>query len=276
MADILMVLTGTDRLTTTDGADHPTGYWAEEFTAPYRAFTDAGHRVTVATPGGVVPTPDPASLSPDVNGGVAGAAAVAAVLDAAAELRRPLALADVDPSRYAAVFYVGGHGPVQDLARDTDSARLPRSVMDAGTALGVVCHGVAALLPARTEDGGWLFDDYPLTAFSTVEEKQAGLAAGSPGCSRSGSRRRGPATRRRSPGHRTWSSTATSTPARTRPPPLHWPRLFSRPSADVPPGSAGPLRQRAALLQASARCHAPVGAPANSRPMAASTDGCTR
>ncbi|ALV54736.1 thiamine biosynthesis protein ThiJ [Streptomyces sp. 4F] len=176
MADILMVLTGTDRLTTTDGADHPTGYWAEEFTAPYRAFTDAGHRVTVATPGGVVPTPDPASLSPDMNGGVAGAAAVAAVLDAAAELRRPLALADVGPSRYAAVFYVGGHGPMQDLAQDTDSARLLRSVMDAGTALGVVCHGVAALLPARTEGGGWLFDDYRLTAFSTVEEKQAGLA----------------------------------------------------------------------------------------------------
>ncbi len=50
MADILMVLTGTDRLTTTDGTVHPTGYWAEEFTAPYRAFADAGHRVTVATP----------------------------------------------------------------------------------------------------------------------------------------------------------------------------------------------------------------------------------
>ncbi|MDN3284971.1 type 1 glutamine amidotransferase domain-containing protein [Streptomyces thermocarboxydus] len=176
MADILMVLTGTDRLTTTDGTVHPTGYWAEEFTAPYRAFADAGHRVTVATPGGVVPTPDQASLRPDMNGGAEGAAAVKGVLDAAPELRRPLALADVDPSRYAAVFYVGGHGPMQDLAQDADSARLLRGVMDAGTPLGVVCHGVAALLPARTQDGGWLFTGYRLTAFSTVEEKQTGLA----------------------------------------------------------------------------------------------------
>ncbi|GAA0677131.1 type 1 glutamine amidotransferase domain-containing protein [Streptomyces cellulosae] len=176
MADILMVLTGTDRLTTTDGTVHPTGYWAEEFTAPYRAFADAGHRVTVATPGGVVPTPDQASLRPDMNGGAEGAAAVKGVLDAAPELRRPLALADVDPSRYAAVFYAGGHGPMQDLAQDADSARLLRGVMDAGTPLGVVCHGVAALLPARTQDGGWLFTGYRLTAFSTVEEKQTGLA----------------------------------------------------------------------------------------------------
>ncbi|MET9330658.1 type 1 glutamine amidotransferase domain-containing protein [Streptomyces cellulosae] len=176
MADILMVLTGTDRLTTTDGTVHPTGYWAEEFTAPYRAFADAGHRVTVATPGGVVPTPDQASLRPDMNGGAEGAAAVKGVLDAAPELRRPLALADVDPSRYAAVFYAGGHGPMQDLAQGADSARLLRGVMDAGTPLGVVCHGVAALLPARTQDGGWLFTGYRLTAFSTVEEKQTGLA----------------------------------------------------------------------------------------------------
>ncbi|WP_210634992.1 type 1 glutamine amidotransferase domain-containing protein [Streptomyces sp. GESEQ-13] len=73
-------------------------------------------------------------------------------------------------------FYVGGHGPMQDLAQDADSARLLRGVMDAGMPLGVVCHGVAALLPARTEGGGWLFAGYRLTGFSTVEEKQTGLA----------------------------------------------------------------------------------------------------
>ncbi|MFG2478552.1 type 1 glutamine amidotransferase domain-containing protein [Streptomyces fagopyri] len=176
MAEILMVLTGADRMTMTDGTEHPTGYWAEEFTAPYRAFTEAGHRVSVATPGGVTPTVDPASLRPEVNGGPAGAEATAAALDAASELRRPLTLADVDPTRYAAVFYAGGHGPMQDLSQDADSARLLRSVLDEGRPLAVVCHGVAALLATREPDGTWPFSGYRLTGFSTAEEKLTGLA----------------------------------------------------------------------------------------------------
>ncbi|WP_405890615.1 type 1 glutamine amidotransferase domain-containing protein [Streptomyces sp. NBC_01527] len=176
MAEILMVLTGADHLTLADGSEHPTGYWAEEFTAPYRAFTEAGHRVSVATPGGVTPTVDPVSLRPEVNGGPAGAAATVAALDAAAELRRPLTLADVDPTRYAAVFYVGGHGPMQDLSQDADSARLLRTVLDEGRPLAVVCHGVAALLATQEPDGTWPFAGYRLTGFSEAEEKQTGLA----------------------------------------------------------------------------------------------------
>ncbi|WP_369657511.1 type 1 glutamine amidotransferase domain-containing protein [Streptomyces sp. RPA4-2] len=176
MSEILLVLTGTDHLTLTDGTKHPTGFWGEEFTAPYRAFTEAGHRVAVATPGGVVPTVDPVSLAPEVNGGPAGAAAIAAAVEAAAELRAPLTLADVDPGRYAAVFYVGGHGPLQDLSQDADSARLLRAVHTAGTPLGVVCHGVAALLATEDADGLSPFAGYRLTGFSAAEERQTGLA----------------------------------------------------------------------------------------------------
>src|SRR6201999_3293280 len=108
---------------------------------------------------------DPVSLRPEVNGGEAGAAAVAAALKAA-ELRGPLVLADADPERYDAVFYVGGHGPLQDLSRDADSARLLRAVLDRGTPLGVVCHGVAALLATEETDGTWPFSGYRLTGFS--------------------------------------------------------------------------------------------------------------
>ncbi|MFJ4467781.1 type 1 glutamine amidotransferase domain-containing protein [Streptomyces sp. NPDC089424] len=175
MAEILMVITGADHLTLTDGTEHRTGYWAEEFTAPYRAFVEAGHQVSVATPGGVRPTVDPVSLQPEFNGGPDGAAAVAAVLDSTAALRSPLALADVDASRYAALFYVGGHGPLQDLAQDGDSARLLRTAQLTETPLGVVCHGVAALT-ATEEDGAWPFAGYRLTGFSAAEEKQTGLA----------------------------------------------------------------------------------------------------
>lgn len=176
MAEILLVVTGADHLTLADATEHPTGFWAEELTEPYRAFTEAGHRVTFATPGGVAPTVDPASLAPEVNGGPAGAAAAAAALEAVAGLHTPLALADVDPSRYAAVFYVGGHGPMQDLAGNADSARLLDTVLALGTPLAAVCHGVAALLAARHADGTSPFAGYRLTGFSTAEEQQTGLA----------------------------------------------------------------------------------------------------
>jgi putative intracellular protease/amidase len=68
MAKVLFVLTGASYWTLKDGHRHPTGYWAEEFVAPYNAFTEAGHEVTVATPGAVVPTVDTMSLRPDMAG----------------------------------------------------------------------------------------------------------------------------------------------------------------------------------------------------------------
>ncbi|MDX2815641.1 type 1 glutamine amidotransferase domain-containing protein [Streptomyces sp. PA03-5A] len=176
MAEILLVVTGADHPTLADGTEHPTGFWAEELTAPYRAFTEAGHRVAVATPGGVVPTADPVSLAPELNGGPAGAAAATAALRAVTALHTPLVLADVDPARYAAVFYVGGHGPMQDLAGDADSARLLRTVLAQSTPLAAVCHGVAALLAARDSDGVSPFAGYRLTGFSAAEETQTGLA----------------------------------------------------------------------------------------------------
>ncbi|WP_329453866.1 type 1 glutamine amidotransferase domain-containing protein [Streptomyces sp. NBC_01497] len=180
MAEILMVMTGADHLEMADGSKHRTGYWAEEFTVPHRAFTEAGHRVSIATPGGIEPSVDPASLRPEVNGGPEGAAAAAAALNGVAGLSHPLLLADVDPDDYDAVFYVGGHGPMQDLSRDADSARLLRTVLDGGTPLAVVCHGVAALLATRQADGTWPFAGYRLTGFSSAEEKLTGLADGLP------------------------------------------------------------------------------------------------
>ncbi|MEU4811198.1 type 1 glutamine amidotransferase domain-containing protein [Nocardia fluminea] len=175
MAHILFVLTGADRWTLADGTEHPTGYWAEEFTAPYEAFTGAGHTVTVATPNGVVPTVDRASLAPEVNGGDDGAAAVAAILADASVLRSPLSLDKVDLADYDAVFYPGGHGPMQDLAADPVSGALLSNALASGKPLGVVCHAPAALL-ATADPGDSPFAGYRLTAFSNAEETQAGFA----------------------------------------------------------------------------------------------------
>ncbi|MFC3502748.1 type 1 glutamine amidotransferase domain-containing protein [Micromonospora krabiensis] len=180
MARIVFVLTGADHWTLADGQRHPTGFWAEEFTVPYRALIDAGHDVTVATPGGVLPTVDRASLTPEANGGQRGADAVAATLEAVAALRRPVALADVDPDEYDAVYYPGGHGPMEDLSADPDSARLITTTLDAGKPLALVCHGVAALLATERPDGSSPLRGYHVTGFTRAEEEQAGLADRAP------------------------------------------------------------------------------------------------
>ncbi|MER5198442.1 type 1 glutamine amidotransferase domain-containing protein [Streptomyces sp. NPDC002755] len=175
MAKILFVLTGADHWTLADGTLHPTGFWAEEAAAPYEAFRAAGHEVVVATPGGVVPTVDRGSLAAAVNGGQEGADRVAGVLDAMTELRRPVRLEDVDLDEYAAVFYPGGHGPMEDLAVDAVSGRILVDALRSGRPLGVVCHGPAALLAAVTEDGSNAFAGYRVAAFTNAEEFQAGL-----------------------------------------------------------------------------------------------------
>ncbi|QJS99633.1 type 1 glutamine amidotransferase domain-containing protein [Streptomyces asoensis] len=175
MAKILFVLTGADHWTLADGTLHPTGFWAEEAVAPYEAFRAAGHEVVVATPGGVVPTVDQGSLAAEVNGGQEAADRIAAALDAMPELRRPVRLEDVDLGDHAAVFYPGGHGPMEDLAVDAVSGRLLVDALHSGRPLGVVCHGPAALLAAVTEDGSNAFAGYRIAAFTNAEEFQAGL-----------------------------------------------------------------------------------------------------
>ncbi|MFE6281018.1 type 1 glutamine amidotransferase domain-containing protein [Streptomyces sp. NPDC057877] len=176
MSKILFVMTGADHWTLADGTAHPTGFWAEEAVAPYEAFRAAGHEVVVATPGGVVPTVDRGSLAADVNGGQEGADRIVAALAAMTELEHPVKLEEVDLGDYAAVFYPGGHGPMEDLAVDPVSGRLLTDALDAGTPLGVVCHGPAALLAAERADGTNAFAGYRVAAFTNAEETLGGLA----------------------------------------------------------------------------------------------------
>ncbi|MEU6366885.1 type 1 glutamine amidotransferase domain-containing protein [Streptomyces sp. NPDC046931] len=176
MSKILFVLTGADHWTLADGTKHPSGFWAEEAVAPYEAFRAAGHEIVVATPGGVVPTVDESSLTPELNGGQENADRIREVLTSAAEFSHPLPLADVDLDEYAAVFYPGGHGPMEDLAVDADSGRLLAHALDSGKPLAVVCHGPAALLAATRADGSNAFAGYRVAAFTNAEETQSGFA----------------------------------------------------------------------------------------------------
>ena len=148
MSKILFVMTGADHWTLADGTKHPTGFWAEEAVTPYQAFTAAGHEIVVATPGGVVPPLDQGSLAPQFNGGEEGAKKMADALASISELQHPVRLEDVVLDDYAAVFYPGGHGPMEDLAVDATSGKLLIDALASGKPLGVVCHAPAAATPS--------------------------------------------------------------------------------------------------------------------------------
>ncbi|MFD5570024.1 type 1 glutamine amidotransferase domain-containing protein [Streptomyces cadmiisoli] len=176
MAEILFVMTGASYWTLKDGHRHPTGYWAEEFVAPYSAFSDAGHNITVATPGAVVPVVDSMSLRPSMAGGEESALQQEAVIEQADELRRPIAVKEADLDRYDAVYYPGGHGPMEDLSHDADSGLLLRRALASGRPLGIVCHAPAALLATRDENNDTPFSGYRLTGFTNDEEAGVGFA----------------------------------------------------------------------------------------------------
>jgi putative intracellular protease/amidase len=179
MAKVLFVISGTSFWTLKDGTRHPTGYWAEEFAAPYSALTEAGHDVVVATPGGVVPYVDVMSLRPDMAGSAEIAAHLEEVLRAAEELRRPIELADARLEDYDAVYYPGGHGPMEDLWRDADSGRLLTSALASEKPLAIVCHAPVALLATRRNSGS-PFAGYRVTAYTNDEEDAVGLRAKAP------------------------------------------------------------------------------------------------
>ncbi|MFI7540062.1 type 1 glutamine amidotransferase domain-containing protein [Actinoplanes sp. NPDC049599] len=176
MSSVLLVLSGARVWSLKDGTQHPTGFWADEFVAPYRLLIGAGHRVTIATPGARVPVVDQASLA-DESG-----AELRAYLEGVKDvLEAPVRLEDVDPAAYDAVFIPGGHGPMQDLAVNPDVARILAAMLpDTGKLVASLCHGPAAFLAAGDAEGNWLFKGRKLTAFTDDEEKQAGLADKAP------------------------------------------------------------------------------------------------
>ncbi len=178
MTSVLFVVTGADHWTLADGTAHPTGFWAEELAVPHRLFREAGLDITIATPGGVAPVPDAVSLTPEANGGQERAGEIAGYLRAiSGELDKPAVLEEVDLGDFDIVFYPGGHGPMEDLARNEHSGRLLTAALRSGKPLGVLCHAPAALLAARDQEGRWPFAGYRLTGFTNAEEAAVGLAA---------------------------------------------------------------------------------------------------
>lgn len=170
MKQILMVLTSHDQLGDTG---HKTGFWLEEFAAPYYVFKDAGCQVTLASPAGGQPPLDPKSDEPEFQ--TAATHRFRADAEAVAALAATLPLAEVRLEAFDGIFYPGGHGPLWDLAEDPHSIALIEQALSAGKPLAAVCHAPGIFRHTRRPDGAPLVQGLQVTGFSNSEEEAVQL-----------------------------------------------------------------------------------------------------
>ena len=163
--NILMVLTSHDKLGDTE---KKTGFWLEEFAAPYYVFKDAGANITLPSPKGGQPPLDPKSDEPDAQ--TEATKRFKSDPDAQKVLANTLQLEKLPDEDYDAVFYPGGHGPLWDLATDARSIELIEKMYAQGKVVAAVCHAPAALLNATAPDGAPLVRHKRVTGFTNSEE----------------------------------------------------------------------------------------------------------
>ncbi len=165
-----MILTSHDKLGDTG---KKTGFWLEEFAAPYYVFKDAGAQLTLASPKGGQPPLDPKSDEPDAQ--TADTRRFKADDAAQTALAHTVKLADVKAEDFDAVFYPGGHGPLWDLADNADSIAIIEKMFAADKPVALVCHAPGALRHAKAPDGTALVKGRSVTGFSNSEEAASGL-----------------------------------------------------------------------------------------------------
>jgi putative intracellular protease/amidase len=167
---VLMVLTSHDQLGNTG---RKTGFWLEEFAAPYYAFKEANADIVLASPKGGQPPLDPKSNEPNFQTELTHRFEADAA--AKAQLAKTLRLDSVKASDFDTVFYPGGHGPMWDLAEDKNSIKLLESFIAAGKPVALVCHAPGVLRHVKTQSGDPLVKGKKVTGFTNTEEEAVGL-----------------------------------------------------------------------------------------------------
>jgi putative intracellular protease/amidase len=167
---IAMILTSHDELGTTG---KKTGFWLEEFAAPYYVFKDAGVELTLASPKGGQPPLDPKSDEP----GAQTEATERFKQDPAAQqaLAHTVTLDTIKATDFDAIFYPGGHGPLWDLAENQQSIALIETAYAAGKPVAVVCHAPGVLRHVKAPNGDSLVKGKPVTGFTNTEEEAVQL-----------------------------------------------------------------------------------------------------
>lgn len=167
---ILIVLTSHSDLGNTG---EKTGFWIEEFAAPYYVLADSGAKLTIASPKGGQPPVDPKSEAPDAQ--TAATKRFYGDYDLIDKVAHTLKLSEVNEADYDAVFYPGGHGPLWDLATDAESIALIENFYKHNKPVAFVCHAPAALLNVKAPNGDPLVKDKEVTGFSNSEEEAVKL-----------------------------------------------------------------------------------------------------
>ncbi len=167
---ILMVLTSHGEMGT---SGKKTGFWVEEFAAPYYVLAEAGAEITIASPAGGQPPVDPKSEAPDAQ--TAATKKFYSDHDLIDKVAHSLKLGDVNREDYDAVFFPGGHGPLWDLSVDKTSIKLIEDFYNDQKPIAFVCHSPAALLHVKTKDGEPIVKGKKVTGFSNTEEEAVGL-----------------------------------------------------------------------------------------------------
>lgn len=162
---VLMVLTSHSEL---GNSGEKTGFWVEEFAAPYYAFIDAGIKVSIASPAGGQPPIDPKSELEDSQ------TESTKRYDADSEVQALMAdtavLAEVVAADFDAVFYPGGHGPLWDMTDNAVSIALIENFLAAHKPVAAVCHATAAFLNVKDTHGEYVVKGKAVTGFTNSEE----------------------------------------------------------------------------------------------------------
>jgi putative intracellular protease/amidase len=166
---ILMVLTSHDQFGNTG---RKTGFWLEEFAAPYYVFRDAGAELTLASPDGGQPPIDP--KSDQLENQTPAMARFKKDPTAQHALAHTVKLSSVKAQDYDTVFYPGGHGPMWDLAESADSIALLESFYNSGKPIALVCHAPGVLRHVRYK-GEPLVKGKRVTGFTNGEEAEVKL-----------------------------------------------------------------------------------------------------
>ena len=150
-----------------------TGFWVEEFAAPYYALADKGVDITIASPLGGQPPIDPKSELPDSQ--TEATKRYYEDKELQEKLSKTIQLQHINPDEFDAVFYPGGHGPLWDLHANAASLRTIESFIEKGKPVAAVCHAPAVLLKAKAPNGEPLLKGKKVTGFTNTEEEAVQL-----------------------------------------------------------------------------------------------------
>ena len=169
MKKIVFVLTSHEDLGDTG---HKTGFWIEEFAAPYYFLKEKGIEITLASPKGGQPPIDPKSN--EIENQTEASVRFNNDKDLQEELSKTKKLSTIKEEDFDGIFYPGGHGPLWDLSDNMDSIKLIEAFYKNNKPVGAVCHAPIVFKNVEIE-GKPIVEGKKVTGFSNSEEEAVQL-----------------------------------------------------------------------------------------------------